>query len=160
MSGDALIHTNKYLKHWQKKQNMNKFLVNSFCMMKIGEENYFVKMSTEISQHFNKWNSKISNKTMKSHFSEEEIMYPKRPSLTIQEIDLCIISKTQKSSPSRKHKSLPSGGIYLFNRTMCEICSKLTIKTTEWRRSVVFIVKFQQVSHIVFVFLSLNIIFL
>ena len=34
---------------------------------------------------------------------------------------------------------------------MCEICSKLTIKTPErrqWRRSKVFIVNFQQISHI------------
>ena len=52
-------------------------------------------------------------------------------------------------------------GIYLskFNnrntRTMCEICSKLTIKTTERRSSVVFIVNFEQISHIVLVFLLL-----
>ena len=47
--------------------------------------------------------------------------------------------------------------IYLFNvnngniSTMCEICSKLTIKTSErcqWRRSSVFNVSFEQVSHI------------
>ena len=46
-------------------------------------------------------------------------------------------------------------GIYLFKvnnrntRTMCEICLKLTIKTTErhhWRRSVVFIVDSEQVN--------------
>ena len=45
-------------------------------------------------------------------------------------------------------------GIYLFKvknrntRTMCEICSKLTIKTPEqchWRRSGVFIVNFEHV---------------
>ena len=52
-------------------------------------------------------------------------------------------------------------GIYLFKinngntRTMCEICSKLTIKTTEqiqWRRSGVFIATFQQISHIFLMF--------
>ena len=56
-------------------------------------------------------------------------------------------------------------GIYLlkFNnrntRTQCEICSKLTIKTVErrhWRRSAVFIVNFEHISHLVLVFLLLN----
>ena len=39
-------------------------------------------------------------------------------------------------------------------RTRCEICSKLTIKTPErreWRRSAVFIVKFEHISHLVLV---------
>ena len=44
---------------------------------------------------------------------------------------------------------------------MCEICSKLTIKTPEqrqWRRSGAFIVNFEQISHIVLIFplLTLN----
>ena len=51
-------------------------------------------------------------------------------------------------------------GIYLpkdnngNTRTMCEIYSKLTIKTPErdhWRRSGVFIVNFEQISYIVLV---------
>ena len=51
-------------------------------------------------------------------------------------------------------------GIYLFKvnkgntRTMCEIYSKLTIKTPErrhWPLSGVFIVNFEQISHIVLV---------
>ena len=40
-------------------------------------------------------------------------------------------------------------------RTICEICSKLTIKTPErheWRRSGVFIINFEDISHIVLVF--------
>ena len=44
-------------------------------------------------------------------------------------------------------------------RTRCEICSKLTIKTPErhqWRRSGVFIVNFQYISHLVLVFLLLT----
>ena len=46
-------------------------------------------------------------------------------------------------------------------RTICEICSKLKIKTTEgrqWDRSGVFIAKFEQISNIVLVFpfLSFN----
>ena len=53
------------------------------------------------------------------------------------------------------------GGIYLLEvnygniRTIGEICSKLTIKTLEqnqWRRPGVFIVNFEQLSHIVLVF--------
>ena len=44
---------------------------------------------------------------------------------------------------------------------MCEICSKLTVKTPEqchWRRSGVFIANFEQISHIALVFpiLTLN----
>ena len=51
---------------------------------------------------------------------------------------------------------------YMFNvsnrstRTRCEICSKLTIKTPErrqWRRSGVFIVNFEHISHLGLVFL-------
>ena len=56
-------------------------------------------------------------------------------------------------------------GIYLFkfryenNRTMCEICSKLTINTPEpcqWQHSSIFIVNFIQISHILLVFPSLS----
>ena len=52
-------------------------------------------------------------------------------------------------------------GNYMFKvnnrntRTKCEICSKLTIKTPErrqWRRSGVFIVNFEHISHFVLVF--------
>ena len=62
--------------------------------------------------------------------------------------------------------TLYATGIYLFKvndvltRTMCEICSKLTIKTPEWRqwcRCGVFIVNFEQISHIlVFTFSTLG----
>ena len=52
-------------------------------------------------------------------------------------------------------------GIFLFNvndgniRTIYKICSKLTTKTPEqrqWRRSGVFIINFEQISHIALVF--------
>ena len=52
-------------------------------------------------------------------------------------------------------------GIYLFKVnnentiTMCEVCSKLTIKTPErrqWRHSGLFIVNFEQISYIVLMF--------
>ena len=44
-------------------------------------------------------------------------------------------------------------------RTRCEISSKLTIKTLErrhWRRSSVFIVNFEHISHLVLMFLLLT----
>ena len=44
-------------------------------------------------------------------------------------------------------------------RTMCEICSKLTIKTPEWRHwclSGVFIVNFEHISHLFQLFLLLK----
>ena len=53
-------------------------------------------------------------------------------------------------------------GIYLLkvnnrnSRTRCEICSKLIIKIPErrqWRRSGIFIVNFEHISHLVLVFL-------
>ena len=46
-----------------------------------------------------------------------------------------------------------------YTRTRCEICSKLTIKTPErrqWRRSGIFIVNFEHISHLVLVFLFLT----
>ena len=56
-------------------------------------------------------------------------------------------------------------GIYLLKvnyrntRLSCEICSKLTIKMPErrqWRRSGIFIVNFEHISHLVLVFLMLT----
>ena len=56
-------------------------------------------------------------------------------------------------------------GIYLLkvsNRntgTRCEICSMLTVKTPagrQWRRSGVFIVNFEHISHLFLVFLLLT----
>ena len=44
-------------------------------------------------------------------------------------------------------------------RERCEICSKLTIKTPEgshWRRSGVFVVNFEHISHLVLVYLLLT----
>ena len=45
------------------------------------------------------------------------------------------------------------------SKTRCEICSKLTIKIAEgrqWRRSGIFIVNFERISHLVLVFLLLT----
>ena len=59
-------------------------------------------------------------------------------------------------------------GIYLLKvnkrntRIRCEICSKLTIKTIkipercQWRRSGIFIINFEHISHVVLVFLLLT----
>ena len=52
-------------------------------------------------------------------------------------------------------------GNYMFKvnnrntRTRCDICSKLTIKTPEWRQNV-FIGNFEHISHLVLVFLLLT----
>ena len=65
------------------------------------------------------------------------------------------------ASPERFYLS----GNYMFKvnnrniRARCEICSKLTIKTAErrqWRRSGVSILNFEHISHLVLVFLLLN----
>ena len=56
-------------------------------------------------------------------------------------------------------------GIYMFKvsnrntRSRCEVYSKLTIKTPErrhWRRSSVFILNFEYISHLALVFLLLT----
>ena len=63
------------------------------------------------------------------------------------------------------HLKTITAGNYMFKvnnrntRTRCEICSKLTIKAPEqrqWRRSGVFIVNFEHISHLVLVFLLLT----
>ena len=57
----------------------------------------------------------------------------------------------------------PDNSIFKLNNrntgTKCDICSKLTIKTPDrcqWCRSGVFIVNFEHISHLVLVFLLLN----
>ena len=72
-----------------------------------------------------------------------------------------------KYSPEENNMSMEvllmsfQGGIYLFKvnngntRTLCEICSKLTVKTRDWcqwRRSDVFINNFEHISHIFWCF--------
>ena len=58
-----------------------------------------------------------------------------------------------------------AAGTYLLKvnnkntRASCEICSKLTMETLErrhWHHSGIFIVKFEQISHLVLVFLLLT----
>ena len=74
-------------------------------------------------------------------------------------------SKEQNKLSVAAYLSCYPAGIYLFKvnnrntRTRCEICSKLTINTPErrqWRRSGVFIVNFEHISHLVLVFLLLT----
>ena len=61
--------------------------------------------------------------------------------------------------------SFPAGSSMLQvenrnTKTRCEICSKLTTKKTperrQWRRSGVFIVNFEYISHLILVFLLLT----
>ena len=66
----------------------------------------------------------------------------------------------------KHHRSVAiPAGIYLLKvnnrntRPRCEICSKLTIKTPKrrhWRRSGVFFVNFENISHLLLVLLSLT----
>ena len=74
------------------------------------------------------------------------------------------LTETSCSDKSINHNLYPAG-IYLLkvnNRntgTRCEICPKLTINTPErrhWRRSGVFIVNFEHISHLALVFLLLT----
>ena len=74
-----------------------------------------------------------------------------------------IISNFVKFYLQKKPNQIPAGN-YMFKvnnintRTRCEICSKLTITTPgrHWRRSGVFIVNFEYISHLVLVFLLLT----
>ena len=76
-----------------------------------------------------------------------------------------IINKNWLAANDVINDSKNPAGIYLLKvnnkntRTRCEISSKLTIKTPEhghWRRSGVFIVNFEDISHLVLVFLLLT----
>ena len=69
---------------------------------------------------------------------------------------------------TKMKKKVLSAGIHLLKvnnkntKTRCEICSKLTVNTPErchWRRSGVFIVNFEHISHLVLeiLLLTLNI---
>ena len=68
-------------------------------------------------------------------------------------------------SSQKKKKKYPTWKCYFFKfnkektRTMRKICSELPMKTPEqrnWRRSGIFIVNFEQISHIVLVLLLLT----
>ena len=93
------------------------------------------------------------------HFPE--VIYSFKVNNGITRIMCEIRSKLNIKTPERCNPS----GIYLFKvnnrntRARCEICSKLTRKTPErrqWRRSGVFIVNFERISHLVLVFLLLT----
>ena len=78
---------------------------------------------------------------------------------------ICCFKAELKQACTRAEAYAKLVGIYLLKvnnrntRTRCEICSKLTIKTPErryQRRSGVFIVNFEHISHLVLVFLLLT----
>ena len=78
--------------------------------------------------------------------------------------DLYFYSVHGRKNLFLKNSETFPAGIYLFNvrngnsKTMCGICSKLTIKITEWRHSDVFVVNLEKISHVVLMFplLTLN----
>ena len=77
---------------------------------------------------------------------------------------MCLAENTRQEKGQHILKINPAGIYPLkFNnkntRTKCEICSKLTIKTPErrhWRRSGVFIINLEHISHLVLMFLLLT----
>ena len=80
-------------------------------------------------------------------------IYPNRLSLSCL---ICMKPVITEANPA---------GNYLFKvnnrntRTRCQICSKLTIKIPkrrQWRRSGIFIVNFEHISHLVLLFLLLT----
>ena len=86
------------------------------------------------------------------------------PAISLSEFSLKLDSAVTIDKGGNKEITVPAG-IYLLKvnnrntRTRCEICSKLTINTPErrhWRRSGVFIVNFEHISHLVLLFLLLT----
>ena len=70
-----------------------------------------------------------------------------------------------KCIPLQTSENFISAGIYLLEgndrntKARCQICSKLTIKAPErrqWRRSDIFIVNVEHISHLVLVFVLLT----
>ena len=67
-------------------------------------------------------------------------------------------SKQTTETLGKSVKYVNPAKIYLFKanngntRKKCKICSKLTVKTRQWRRSGVFIVNFEHILHLFLVF--------
>ena len=84
------------------------------------------------------------------HMSSQELLNCDHPHMSSQELLNC-------DQPSRH---LPAQRLtYKLTTTRCDICSKLTIKTSEgrqWRRSGVFIVSCEHISYLALVFLLLT----
>ena len=59
---------------------------------------------------------------------------------------------TIKNSPTNSYLFIVNNN---YTRKRCETCSKLTIKTPQWRSSV-FVVDFEHISHLFLVFLLLT----
>ena len=70
--------------------------------------------------------------------------------------------QSEKKNRLEYRPDLYSANIYLFKvskgntRKRCEICLKLTTKTLQQRRSVVFLVNFKHISHLFLVLLLLT----
>ena len=98
----------------------------------------------------------LFSKVEKSHFQSLQLVHNMYDTMDDE-----IISINNYASI---HHIFPAGNcMFKVNnrntRTWCEICSKLTIKIPErrhWRRSGIFIVNLEHISHLVLVFLLLT----
>ena len=95
-----------------------------------------------------------------ANFTGKHLPFYRTPPVAASKVSETILNLKLFLCPRRLDDFDPAG-IYLYKvynentQTMCEICSKLTIKTPErrqGRRSGVFIVNFEQISHIFQVF--------
>ena len=133
---------------------------------------YFNKITYQRPQCTYEPNSMYIRRTCKTSYPVGIDMFKHNNRNTRARCEIC-----SKLTTQTRRTSYPVG-IYMFKvkdrntRTRCEICSKLTIQTPERRRrsaisikfeitlrrrrSGVFIVKFELISHLVLVFLLLN----
>ena len=130
------------LSNWRKSRKRIP-QISKFCLIKFTGKS-FLRITT-------------STKDQSDSFSEYSILHQ---SVTLSAIHVY-------NNPKFTFKVIRGfpAGIYLLKvnkrntRTRCKICSELTIKTSErrqWRRSGVFIDKFEHISHLALVFLLLT----
>ena len=114
----------------------------------------------------NKWHLfSIKNEIVEANINENNISNTKFEKLLGVTFDNRFIFNYHISNIWKTFCNKHPVSIYIFKvnnrntRTRCDISSKLTIKTPErhhWRRSSVFIVNFDCISHLVLVFLLLT----
>ena len=149
----------------------------SACVVETGLPDFHLITLTVMRTIFKKYHPKMINYRLYKIFSNEafrETLINHLPKENYINDDngfqrFCHISldALNKHAPRKKKhaRGIHPASIYLLKvnnrntRTRCQVCSKLTIKTPErrqLRRSGVFIVKFEHVSHLALVFLLLT----